>query len=169
MSAARGTRSLDVLGAEVHDQLGAQLSHFESLDAKAGVVLGFAGLFVALAPGSESAWIDIARLAGVISAVASLLAFLPRDYPVVDLLQLRRKYLSAEPDFTRLTLLDTHIEMLEQARRLIGQKAARLKVAIGALLVAVLLAFVGLLVESDTGGTDERRPTNPGSSPTATV
>lgn len=160
MTASRGTRSLSVLDTEVRDQLASQLSHFESLDAKAGVLLGFAGLFVALAPGSDSTWIDVARFAGVVSAVLALLAFLPRNYPVLDLLRLRQRYLSAEPDFTRLTLLDTHIQMLEQARRLIEQKASRLKIAIGALLLAIALAFIGLLVESDSGGANERRTTD---------
>jgi hypothetical protein len=96
---------MDVLTSEVREQLGAQLSHFESLDAKAGVLLGFAGLFVALAPDTESTWIDVGRLAAVVSAIASLLAFLPRNYPVIDLLQLRKKYLSVAPAFTRLVLL----------------------------------------------------------------
>lgn len=157
-----------MLTSEVQEQLDSQLSHFESLDAKAGVLLGFAGLFVALAPGTETIWIDLARLAGVVSAAAALFAFLPRKFPVIDLYRLRQRYLSAEPDFTRLTLLDTHIEMLDQARRLIEQKALRLKIAIWALLVAILLAFVGLLIDSDSGGSNERRATNARPSPRAT-
>lgn len=148
MTASRGTRSLGVLAPEVQEQMGSQMTHFESLDAKSGVLLGFAGLFVVLAPESETHWIDLARFGGVVSAGAALFAFLPRRFPVFELHRLRQAYLSAEPDFTRLVLLDTRIEMLDQARRLIEQKAFRLKVAIWALVVAILLAFAGLLLES---------------------
>ncbi|MDQ3952862.1 MAG: hypothetical protein M3279_07880 [Actinomycetota bacterium] len=144
----QSTRSIDVLSVEVRDQLAAQVRHFERLDAKAGVLLGFAGLFVVLAPESTHPLIDVARLAGVVSAGASLFTFLPRFYPVVDLVPLRRKYLAADAAFTRLTLLDTHMRMLEESRVVIDQKAQRLTISIVSLLVAIFLGFTGLVVES---------------------
>ncbi|MDQ3956928.1 MAG: hypothetical protein M3273_01245, partial [Actinomycetota bacterium] len=69
-------RSLEILTAEAHDQLSDQLGHLESLDAKASVVLGFAGLFVALAPTGANGWVVASTTAGAIAAVASLLVFL---------------------------------------------------------------------------------------------
>ncbi len=93
----QSARSIDVLDDEVREQLASQLSHFESLDAKAGVLLGFAGLFVVFAPEAGNPLIGAARLAGVVSASASLLTFLLRRYPAVDLAPLRENYLAAEP------------------------------------------------------------------------
>lgn len=144
----RQPESIDLIATEVRDQLAAQLRHIERLDAKAGVLLGFAGLFVALSLERSGAWLGAARVAGVISAVFALITFLARDFPVLQVARLRKKYLSADPTSIRLVLLDTHISMLAKARRLTSQKAGRLKVTIGALFTANALAVVGLLVEN---------------------
>lgn len=148
--------SIEILSPEVREQLAAQLRHFESLDAKAGVLLGFSGLLVALAPERATSWIDLARLWGVASAVCSLLAFFPRDYPVVRGPALR-DYLAVEPVFTRVALLDTNLVMLEEARILGNRKARWLKGSIVSLLLAIISAFTGLAVESKEGGDVERQ------------
>lgn len=140
--------SIDVLAAEVHQQLAAQLRHFERLDSQAGVLLGFSGLFVALAPGTSNGWLVTARLGGVVAALGALLAFLDVRHPVMDLTQLRGNYLSADPFVTKLTLLDTHIVFVERARRLTNRKATRLRVTICALSVAIALAAVGVVVDN---------------------
>ena len=46
----QGIRSLDVVREEIRIERAAQLQHFDALDSKAGIVLGFAGAIVALAP-----------------------------------------------------------------------------------------------------------------------
>lgn len=43
--------SIDVLFEEVRVQRELQIRHFEGLDSKAGIVLGFAGVVVAIADG----------------------------------------------------------------------------------------------------------------------
>lgn len=51
--AAQGNRklpSIEIVLEEVRFEREAQLQHFDSLDAKAGILLGFAGALVALAP-----------------------------------------------------------------------------------------------------------------------
>lgn len=148
----QSARSIDVLSDEVHEQLATQLGHFESLDAKAGVLLGFAGLFVVFAPDTGNALVGAARVAGVVSAAASLLTFMLRRYPAVDLVPLRENYLAAEPAFTRLRLLDTHMAILERGHGLIDRKVRRLTVAVGSLLVAIVLASMGVLVGFQSGG-----------------
>ena len=134
--------------AEVHDQLAAQLRHFERLDAQAGVLLGVSGLVVALAPGSAHVGIAAGRVAGVVAAVAALLALVAGRYPIMDLIQLRANYLGADPSVTQLILLDTHIVFVEQARDLTARKATRLVVTICAQFVAIALVTVGLVVEN---------------------
>lgn len=139
---------VDVLAAEVRDQLVAQTRRFDRLDTRAGVLLGFAGVFVALSSQTFGFWIVAGRLASVVSAVFALGSFLVSDFPAVDLIRLRKKHLSGKDSLTRLTLLDTHIAMLETARRLTDRKARRVKVTIGGLSIAIVLAIVGLLVEN---------------------
>lgn len=145
MRDAPNPRSLEVLGAEVREQLAAQLRHVEALDAKAGVLLGMAGLLVALAPSATTAWVDAGRWAGVVSASLALLAFLPRHPPLVDVRAFRTSYLTADPAFTRLALLDSYLVMLEDAEVVRDQKSRRLMASIAALLVAIMLACVGFV------------------------
>ena len=143
--------SIEILGLELRDQLAAQLRHFEGLDAKAGVLLGFAGLLVVFAPTSESGWIDAARLAGVMSAVSSLLAFHPRRYPMVDLRRYRQ-YLWADHLYLRRRLLDTYAVSLDEVFVLNAKKARRLRMSVALLFVAITVAFGALAVESNKGG-----------------
>lgn len=50
-----GLQSLDELATLAETERMMQIGHFEALDGKAGIVLGFAGALVALAP-------DVSRL-----------------------------------------------------------------------------------------------------------
>ncbi len=136
--------SLDVIARELEGQRALQMHHFESLDSKAGVVLGFSGLIVAIGP-AVSGVATAGRILAVASAILSLMTFMPRGYPVLDMRKLRDRYLVADPEFTRLHVLDTHIEMEERSSRLLQSKAFRLKLAVGLLAAAVLLIASGIL------------------------
>ncbi len=50
-------------------------------------------------------------------------------------------------EFTRLRLLDTQIDMAERTARVVQSKAVRLKLAMIALAVSVLLTGIGLGVD----------------------
>jgi hypothetical protein len=128
---------------ETRSEYQAQLRHFEGLDAKAGILLGFSGAVVALAP-TDDLVLAAGRLAAVLSGQLSLLAFWPRKFEVLDLFVLRQKYLAAEPRFTKLALVDTEIAMIRSRRDLLDLKARRLKLAMAALALAVLLVALGL-------------------------
>ena len=138
-------KSIEVLEGEVREQLAAQWSYVENLDAEAGVVLGFSGLVVVVAPAGDTVWVDLARLAAVLSGVIALFVFLPRDYPVVDLRAFLRGYLTAEPTTGLLALVDTHLNVLDHAAGLIDHKSRWLKGSIAALLVAIMFVFAGLV------------------------
>jgi hypothetical protein len=75
----QGVRSLDVISEEVRVEREAQQRYFDALDAKAGILLGFAGILIALARGDGPA-ILAGRLVAAISGVLALAAFWPRDY-----------------------------------------------------------------------------------------
>jgi hypothetical protein len=142
---AEALASLDLIASRVEDQLEHELRHFDGLDNKAGIVLGFAGVLVALADGFQPLAMA-SRIAAVGAALLSLWAFLPRKYPVLDTRKLRDRYLRADPGFTRLHLLDTQIKMEQEASELLDRKAFRLKLAVSLLALAVLLIAAGMLL-----------------------
>jgi hypothetical protein len=139
-------RSLDVIALEAQGELDAQLRHFEALDSKAGVLLGFAGALVALAPRHPALLILSGRLAAVGSGMWSLSTFWPRTVTTTNLRHLRDSYLAADPAFTRLRLLDTQIGMAERLSADLQKKARRFKLAMISLAIAVLLIAAGLAV-----------------------
>jgi hypothetical protein len=123
-----------------------QLTHFDSLDSKAGIVLGFAGAIVALSPSGSQVLVEVGRGIAAISGLLALSAFWPRRYWHVDLRILRDLYLDAEPAFARLRLLDTQIGMAGDMKDAIAKKAVRLKLSMAALASAVVLTASGLAV-----------------------
>ncbi len=122
-----------------------QHTHFESLDTKAGVAIGFAGAVVAIAKDVQPVLARVGVGFAVIAAVLAMFAFRPRKHPVLDPRGLRR-YLRAEEGFTQLRLLDTEIEMALRASQLIEVKARWLQLSLLALVVAVALLGAGTLV-----------------------
>jgi hypothetical protein len=136
-------RSLEPILEELKTEREFQLRHFDALDAKAGIILGFAGALVALSP-SGGPLIDVGRYAAVASGLLSLWAFWPRRFWSMSLRPLRDLYLASEPAFTRLRILDTQIEMTEQLSRTLHEKARRLKLGMVTLAGAILLMSVGL-------------------------
>jgi hypothetical protein len=140
----RGTRSLDVVHEEVRAERGEQLQHFDSIDTKAGIVLGFAGALVALAPDRASLLVQIGRAVAVLSGFIALWTVWPRRFWSTNLRSLRDKYLAAEPEFTLVQLLDTKIDMAERTAGVLHAKATRLKWAMVTLASSVLLTGIGL-------------------------
>jgi hypothetical protein len=138
--------TLDIVTGEVANERKAQLAHFEALDTKAGIVLGFAGALAALAPVHLNAFVDIGRVVAVISALMAMSAFWPRRFPVANVRELRDNYLKAESGFVQRRLLAAHIEMVEQARTLLARKGKLLQGTIGALAVAASLVGSGTLI-----------------------
>ena len=58
----RRVRSITLVKEIVRDERSAQLAHFDALDTKAGVILGFAGVLVALSPSGRSIWVGLGKL-----------------------------------------------------------------------------------------------------------
>ncbi len=140
-----GLPSAGLLLAALDRHLDQQRTHFESLDTKAGVVVGFAGAIAALSQDVDPLPGKLGVGSAVVAAVLAMLAFRPRRYPVFDPLRLR-SYLRAQEPFTQLRLLDTEIEMSLRASRLIEEKARWLRLSLVMLVVAVALLAVGTLL-----------------------
>ena len=140
------TPSLAPILAEVRWEREAQLRHLDALDAKAGLVLGFASALAALASG-ETLLVQVGRLVAVMGGLLGVWTFWPRNWPGMDLRNLRDLYLGAERSFTELSVLDTQIEMADRAASHMRNKALRLKGAMTALAVAAIFMAIGLAVD----------------------
>lgn len=66
--------SLDLIAEEADAQLRAQFRHFEGLDTKAGIVLGFAGVLVALGDKVAPPWESVGFGFAVLAALFAVLA-----------------------------------------------------------------------------------------------
>lgn len=147
--------SLELIAAQVARERETMNAHAESLDTKAGVVLGFSGVLVGLGATAQAfvsadLAFQIGLGAAVLAALSAAFAFLPRKYPVVEVLQLR-EFLTAPETETRLTLLDVQIDMVVETAALVKRKGGRIKVAVALLAVAAALIVTGTLIA--TGGT----------------
>ncbi len=121
-----------------------QLSHFDSLDTKAGLVLGFAGVLTALVPDANSVLgIVSIGLAGL-AAISAVAAFWPRHFPAIDPVRLG-DYAASELGFTQLTLLDTMEVMITRTNDLLSTKASRLKVALASLSGSAVFGAINLI------------------------
>ncbi len=125
--AGRGLQSLAPLLVQVDKERSAQLQHFDSLDSKAGILLGLASALIALSGGGHPIFIGLGRVAAVCSAAGALSTFWPRGIGVVNMKELRTHYLGADEAFTKRALLDSQIEMLSQIQPELRTKAHRLK------------------------------------------
>ena len=138
--------SLHVLVVAVRAQREQQLGHFESLDTKAGVVVGFSGAIAALAKDVEQVVAKVGVASAVVAAALAVLSFWPRGQPVFELRRLRDTLLTLAPEVTELRLLDTEIAMAEEASRLLAGKARWLRAALLALVASVALLVGGTVL-----------------------
>jgi hypothetical protein len=123
----KGLPSLDLLVAEMRIIRQDQIQHFDALDSKAGVLLGFSGAIVALRAGNPGPTALIAAILASGAALAAVWAYLPRKFPKFEAIGLRNRYLASDPGFTKLRILDTQVEMITQTADLLQVKAERLK------------------------------------------
>ena len=70
-------RSVDAILKWTQAERESQLRHFDSLDTKSGLILGFSGVLVGLAR-TGGVIVEIGRYAAVLSSLVALLAFWPR-------------------------------------------------------------------------------------------
>ncbi|HUP69331.1 MAG TPA: hypothetical protein VM142_05890 [Acidimicrobiales bacterium] len=141
----KGLPSIDALLAAVERQHDQQRTHFEGLDSKAGIALGFAGAIAALAKDVQPGLAKIGVSLSILAAFLALMSIRPRKLPIFDPLALRR-YLRANEEFTKLRLLDTQIEMALRTSRLIETKAFWLQVSLATLVLSVALMVGGTLL-----------------------
>ncbi len=141
--------SLAIVLAQVAAERETMNAHAESLDGKAGVVLGFAGVLVGLgatapAAASDGIVFGIGLALAAVAAVLAAWAFLPHRFPVLEVERLRQANLTASEAETRLELLDTQIEMVKEAATLVRKKGWRVRAAVVSLTIAAALVVAGI-------------------------
>jgi len=136
--------SLDVVRAEFNIEAASQDKRGDTLDSRAGTVLGFSGVLAGLALNSKSPW---ALPGALVAAVAALLAagvVWPRMYGTIGPRALTLEYLDKPAEATKRKVLDTRIDVYEKNQAQLKIKTKRLRWAIRLLTAAVLLV-VGAL------------------------
>lgn len=139
--------SLELLLELVRAERTKQLTHFDALDNKAGVVLAFAGLLITLTPEVPAVFQVIGVVSASASMVLALTAFWPRRFPLLEPSPLR-KYLRAEASFTRLTVLDNLEEFVNEGTRVLRAKAMRLTWALRLLVAGAVVFAMGIVARA---------------------
>lgn len=139
--------SLALLLDLVQGERDKQLAHFDALDNKAGIVLGFSGLLITLAPDVGAPFRLIGVVAATVAAAFALAAFWPRNFPVLEPSPLRA-YLRAEDAFTRLTVHDTLEDFVNEGSRILQQKGRRLGYALWALTTGAASLAAGIVADA---------------------
>ena len=139
--------SLDFLLDVVQLERDKQLSHYDALDNKAGMVLAFSGLLITLSPDVAAAFRVLGVVSATVSAAFALWAFWPRQVSVLEPSPLR-DYLRAEESFTRLTVLDTVEDLINETSTVLHRKAQRLAWALLILTAAASIFAMGIVVKA---------------------
>lgn len=122
-----------------------QRAHFDALDNKAGLVVGFAALLVTLLPDLVLLARGIALTAAIAAGAFGLAAFWPRRYPVLSARRLRG-YLAADEHLTRKVILDTLVEVNDTTSEMLSTKGHRLWWSLVFLALTGLALAAGILV-----------------------
>ena len=137
--------SVEIVAARLERLLDGRARDFDSLDTKAGVVLGFAGVLIALANRRQSLIAVLGLVFAGTAGIAAVAAFAVRRHPDLDAQRLSG-YIDAERDFTLKHLVDAQVLMVERSLWVLEIKDRRLRVAILTLVAAILLLGIDALV-----------------------
>lgn len=139
--------SLRVIEVELNRAEVSYQQRAQGLDTKAGLILGAAGVIVALAVGHKSVWLTVGQVAAVLAGVAAAAAFFPRTGGIINPSQLQERYLDQPELTTRLTLLATRVDLFQADEESLKRKFGRLRASVVFLLLAAAAVCVGSIVE----------------------
>lgn len=113
-----------------------------------GVMLGFAGALAALAPTDTNLVVDVGKGLRRDRGDRRSVGLLGRVRAEVPALRsLREGYLSADPRFTRRTLLDSYLVNIDELSDALRRKVRRIKMAMSGIIASALLVAVGSAVD----------------------
>lgn len=136
--------ALDFIDAEVRAAVDVQQRRGESLDTKAGLCLGFAGVLggILLHAGMGNGWAEYAALgADLTVALLSLICYRVRGIPILQPRQLR-SYIGFDDVSARRLVLETRLFVHDEITREHRRKARLLNMALTGLVLAVAATAV---------------------------
>lgn len=114
------------------------LDALDAMDAKAGVLFGFAGVLIALVATVPLWWLRLLVIAPCLITVGfCFAALMVRRLRSTDARQVWKKYILEAPDRTARTLLDTLTDQQGDLESVLERKADFVTVALYALVVAI--------------------------------
>ncbi len=155
---AQALASLDLVATHVEKQLDVQWNHWDDVDGRLRLLLGFvSAVFVAVLAfaSNESELTDGSRVLLVIavcllfvSGGMAALAWMPRKFDrPPEPMKLRDTYLAFSEEETRLAILDTMLEAYGENQRRINEKLASFRYAACVLGSAMPLIGVAAIIE----------------------
>lgn len=139
--------SLDVLFDELHRQDESYERRVALLNTGIAAVITVAGVTIGFRATQPSAFGVLAQLAAVVAIVFAMRAVRLREGVGLSLRELRMQLLTADEETTKLQILDTSLDLREQAEAGLRERLRRWDRAKNALLVAVALAVAGSIVD----------------------
>ena len=137
---------MDELIYELRAQRDVLLRHFEAIDTKAGLLLGFSAALATLTPMSSTIWLSASgRASAISSSLSALAAFAPRRFPSLQPRVLAAE-LTADSHEERVTVLTLFlIDSIKRADAVVRSKARILTASFALILVATALLGAGIL------------------------
>ncbi len=145
-----------------------QLSHFEALDARASVIVGFAGLLMTLIPDVPKSRLLVSVAAAGVTSLFGLSSFWARSFPAIRPLPLRQ-VIGEDLQWVRAGVYDQVEAMLAEGSVVLARKATRLRIALVFLLITATSTGIGLATRTTNGSVDSANtPSGPTSSAATT-
>ena len=138
--------SLSLVLETITRERDAKLVLLATVDARAGVLLGFAAALAALAPEGVNVIVEIGRATAVLGCLSALATFWPREHGSVDVEGLL-DFATAELVFTRRSLADAQREIVLELAELLAKKVRRLRLGMILIGGAALAIATGLALQ----------------------
>ncbi|MDK3256653.1 hypothetical protein [Blastococcus capsensis] len=140
--------SLDVVESALAREEDSYRQRAQSIDTRLGLLLGAAGVLVALVGSRPSIPGLIGQVVTVGAGGAAVHGLWPRVDKGIAPRKLRDRYLAADPTLTRMRLLNTRLELHEKDEIRLLAKARRLRAAALLLFCAATTIVVGSIVKT---------------------
>jgi hypothetical protein len=145
--AAMGSEASSTLILEtIVRERASRVALLETIDARAGVLLGFAAALTALTPQDVDPLVEIGRAAAVAGALTALATFWPREYGNLDV-ELVAASAGSESVFLERNLMHAQKEIVLGLTELIAKKIRRLRIAMVLIAGASASIAVGLALD----------------------
>lgn len=139
--------SLNVVESALRQEEESYRFRAASIDTRSGLLLGAAGVLVALAGSKGDIAAVLSQILAAAAGSAAVYALWPRVDKGIAPRALRDHYLDVDPTRTRLVLLSTRLELYTKDEKALIAKAHRLRVSAALLLAAVTAIVIGGIVD----------------------